>query len=157
MSTPIQVILYKSLRGKGKPGDIISVAKGFANVLIPKKLADFATKEKIDEMNKNKAKHEAEDLKNLQNAQELKGKLEGLKLDFFCKLKDGNNIYGSIQAREIEQKLHEYGFKISKSNIRIARPIKALGVYDVNLELYGDVAITISANVRSITVQSGLK
>ena len=49
-------------------------------------------------------------------------------------------LYGSIGAVEISRALQEEGFEIDKSYIRLEEPIKALGIYEVPIELHPEVS-----------------
>ena len=60
----MKVILQKDVKGKGKKGQMIDVAEGYArNFLLPQKLAVLATTDAVNTMNlqaKAKAKADAE-------------------------------------------------------------------------------------------------
>lgn len=77
----MKVILQQDVRGKGKKGQMIEVAEGYArNFLLPKNLAVLATADAMNTMKlqaKAKAKADAEAKA---AAQELAGKLKGLSL-----------------------------------------------------------------------------
>ena len=74
----MKVILQQDVRGKGKKGQMIEVAEGYArNFLLPKNLAVLATADAMNTMKlqaKAKAKADAEAKA---AAQELAGKLKG--------------------------------------------------------------------------------
>lgn len=148
-SNKINIVLYKSLRKKGKPGDIVAVSAGFANnKLIPTGAADFATKANIAALAVKRSELERVDREETAKAQKLKESLADLRLVFFCKVRDNDNIYGSIQARELEQELAKQGYDIKKSSIKLTKALKTLGLYDVELELYGDIGTTIKAELK---------
>ena len=52
-------------------------------------------------------------------------------------LEENEKLFGSVTSRDIESALGEEGITIDRRRIIIAEPIKALGVYTVQLKLYG--------------------
>src|SRR5271169_4214461 len=80
---PVEVILKTKIEGLGSEADIVSVKPGYArNFLIPKDFAapaTLATKRQIEELKRKRAEREAAEMN---EAQELAGKLGKLKLVF---------------------------------------------------------------------------
>ena len=75
----MKVILLEELPGRGGEGDVIDVARGYANnYLLPKGIAILATKgnlKQLEQRRKNIAKREEV---RIANAEELKAKLEAV-------------------------------------------------------------------------------
>jgi len=131
-SKKVEILLYKSLRGYGVPGDKVLVAPGFArNRLIPAGYADYATAANLKKLEAQKVELSKLDAENVAAAKVMKEKINGVKLNFFCKVRENTNIYGSIQSRDIVIALKEQGFDIAKSQIVLSHPLKVLGEYDV--------------------------
>ena len=90
----MKVILQQDVRGKGKKGQMIEVAEGYArNFLLPKNLAVLATADAMNTMKmqaKAKAKADAEAKA---AAQELAGKLKGCQVKIAAK---ANYVYNLI-------------------------------------------------------------
>ena len=64
------VILKRDVKGTGKAGDIVKVSDGYArNMLLPKGLAEEATKNNVHSLEKAKAKREEEEAEAKANAQ----------------------------------------------------------------------------------------
>lgn len=149
-SKKVDVLLFKSLRGYGVPGDKVSVAPGFArNKLIPTGYADYATVANLKKLEEMRAELATKDAEYIKTAKEIQANLHGVALEFFCKVRENQNIYGSIQSRDIMEALKEKGFKIEKSQIILAHPLKVLGESDVKIELYGDVEATVHVVLKS--------
>ena len=113
----MKVILQQDVRGKGKKGQMIEVAEGYArNFLLPKNLAVLATADAMNTMKlqaKAKAKADAEAKA---AAQELAGKLKGCQVkivlaepiktfgSFEVKAKLGFEITGTVYVLVCEEK-----------------------------------------------------
>ena len=79
----MQVILREDIEKIGLRGEVVDVAPGFArNYLLPRKLAEPASRGRVAELEKlaaNRSRHEAQ---NFEQAQELTQKLEGAEVRF---------------------------------------------------------------------------
>ena len=50
-----------------------------------------------------------------------------------------DQLYGSVTAVDIQEALKEQGFDVERKNIRLAEPLKALGVFEVPIHLFQDI------------------
>ncbi len=132
----MKVILLQDVEDLGKKFDVKEVKNGYArNFLIPQGLAKLATKESmksIDELKKIEAEKAEE---NLKEYQEMASRLDGLEIIIPVKVGEEGQLFESINAQKISEKLKEMGFDIKKSQIDLKDPIKALGDYQVKLSL----------------------
>ena len=72
------------------------------------------------------------------DAEELAGRLSGVVVNVKRKVSEGDVLYGSVTAADIAEVLAEEGFEISKDQIDLDHPIKALGGHEIALNLpYG--------------------
>ena len=146
----MKVILLQDVKGTGKKDDIIEVSDGYArNCLFKKKLAVEATSTQINAItNKKKAEtyHKQEEIKAwMAVASELCGK------EVTCSVKCGENgkVFGSINSKEIAEKLVEMGYDVDKKKILLKDPLKNVGVYDVEIKFLPDVTTKIKVKVIS--------
>ncbi|MDB5713271.1 MAG: ribosomal protein, partial [Sphingomonadales bacterium] len=56
-------------------------------------------------------------------------------------------LYGSVAVRDIVEALEAEGHKVGKNQVILDKPIKAIGVYDVRVQLHPEVAVTVKVNV----------
>ena len=134
----MQVIFIKDLKGQGKKGEIKEVKDGYAtNFLIKNKYAVKKTEENLHVLEINKKHEEEQDLKNRNEANNLKEKLEKLVLKFQVKTGVQDKVFGSISVKQIKEKLNEYN--IDKNMINIISPISSLGFHEVEIVLYKDI------------------
>jgi len=132
----MKVILLKDVRGVGQHGEIKNVADGYAiNKLLPFKLAEPATEEKMRQYEKNKAAHEAEAVK-LEEQQSNKIKsLHGKKVTISAKATEKGGLFKAIAEKDIAKAiLAQLSLEIPLESIGIQEPIKTVGEHVVQLQ-----------------------
>lgn len=136
----MEVVLKKDYQSLGKAMDIVSVKDGFArNYLIPQGIAVIATegnKKQVAEMKRVSEKREEQQLT---EARDLAKKIEQTPCTIPVKVGEEEKIYGSVSAQDISEFLKKEGFGVEKRQIVLEEPIKQLGVYSVDINLYRDV------------------
>jgi len=147
---PVEVILKTKIEGLGSEADIVSVKPGYArNFLIPKDFAapaTNATKRQVEELKRKRAEREATEMN---DAQELAGKLGKLKLVFILESGEGQEkSFGAVTNQDIALKLKDAGHDIDRKKIDLARPIKDLGEHEVTVKLGADVQATLTITVN---------
>ena len=134
----MKVILQEDVKGKGRRGDLVNVADGYArNFLLPKKLAVQATPENLTVMKQ----QEKSRLKKLEadkaKANEITAKLEEVLVKISARGgEDGGKLFGSITSKEIsEELLNQHGIEIEKNKIIQDEPIKSFGSHEIKCKL----------------------
>jgi large subunit ribosomal protein L9 len=137
----VKVLIIKKVGKLSEEGSVVEVRDGFArNFLIPKGFAMAATKEnyqRLEELKKDKEKLEKREKKVFEV---LKEKLEKLSsLTITAKVKDEEEIFGSVGEPQILKALNDEGIELEKGKILIEEPLKKLGVYNVKVNLHPEV------------------
>ena len=136
----MEVILKQDVEKLGKLGDVVKVKDGFAhNFLIPKGLAVPVTSSSLKRLEQEKQHKNVAQEKLKKEALQLKEKLAGLSLTIAALVQEDEQLYGSIASHDIAQALKEEGLEIDKNIILLAEPIKALGIYEVDVKLHPEV------------------
>jgi large subunit ribosomal protein L9 len=145
----MQIILMEKVHNLGALGDIVKVKDGFArNFLIPQGKARRATEAAIEEFKNRRADLEAEQNKQLAQAQEQATKLEGLMVQITQKAGVDGRLFGSVTNYDIAEALKAQGHDVSKSMVRLPQgPLKQVGDVQVTLDLHADVTATITVSV----------
>ena len=141
----MKVILKADVKGKGKKGQMIEVAEGYArNFLLPKGLAALATADAINTMRlQEKAKAKA-DSEAKAAATELAEKLKGLQVKVPSKGGEGGKLFGAVTGREISAALKEqHGLDIDSKKLVLDEPIKSFGSYQVKAKLGFEISGTV--------------
>ncbi len=141
----MKVILKADVRGKGKKGQMIEVAEGYArNFLMPKGLAVLATADAVNTMRlQEKAKAKA-DAEAKAAAAEIAEKLKGLQVKVVSKGGEGGKLFGAVTGREISAALKEqHGVDIDSKKLVLDEPIKSFGSYQVKAKLGFEISGTV--------------
>lgn len=130
----MKVILLKDVDNLGKKDEVKEVKAGYArNFLFPKGLAKPATKKALEELEKMKelAAQKAEE--ELKEIQKIATSIDGLEITIPVKTGDKGQLFESITATKVAERLKEEGFNIKKSQINLSKPIKELGEFPVKI------------------------
>ena len=141
----IKIILTQDIKGKGKKGQMIEAAEGYArNFLIPKGLAVLATADAVNTMNlRDKAKAKA-DAEAKAAALEITEKLKNCQVKVAAKGGEGGKLFGAVTGKEISAALKEqYGMDIDPKKLVLAEPIKSFGSYEVKAKLGFEISGTV--------------
>jgi large subunit ribosomal protein L9 len=131
----MKVILLEDVEKIGKKFEVKEVKDGYArNFLIPKGLAKPATKEALIWLETQKDIEEKKAEKSLKEIQEIASSIDDQEVVIQVKVGDQDQIFESIGAQKISEKLKEAGFDIKKSQIELAEPIKELGEFPVKIK-----------------------
>ena len=141
----MKVILKQDVKGKGKKGQMIEAAEGYArNFLIPKGLAVVATADAVNTMNlqaKAKAKADAEAKA---EALAIAEKLKSCQVKLAAKGGEGGKLFGAITGKEISAALQEqFALAIDGKKLVLDQPIKSFGSFEVKAKLGYEVSGTI--------------
>lgn len=140
----MEIILKANVPNLGKMLDVVKVKDGYArNYLFPKKLAIRATAAAKQEIERNRAAMEALFQKELAAAGDVAAKLSQLTLNMTRRVIEDERLYGSVTAADIAEAITLQGVKVSRSQVELAEPIKQLGVYSVNVNVFGDVTAAV--------------
>ena len=141
----MKIILKQDIRGKGKKGQMIEAAEGYArNYLIPRGLAVEATADAVNTMKlqaKAKAKADAEAKA---EALAIAEKLKSWHVKIAAKGGEGGKLFGAITGKEIAAALAEqFSLTIDGKKLVLEQPIKSFGSYEVKAKLGYEVSGTV--------------
>lgn len=133
----MKVLLIKDVKSLGKAGEIKDVKQGYGqNFLIAKGFAKLATPEVIDQWEEEKKNEEARVKAEIENLGGIKKQLESLSVKVSKKVGANGALFGAITKDEIADALQqEHNIEIDKKSIEIEHPLKATGIYDVDVKL----------------------
>ena len=140
----MKVILKDDIEKLGAAGDIVEVASGYGrNYLIPKNLAVPATPGNLKSIDVIKTQKTFRERKRKREAEKIKDKLEKLSLTAEVHTGEEDKVFGSVTAAAIAKLLSEQGFEIDRRKILLDEPLKALGVYTIEIKLATDVVAAV--------------
>ena len=145
----MQIILLESLTKLGKAGEIVSVKDGFAkNYLIPQKKAIVANKKNKLDLESKMSHISENNQKKVEEAENLKSKIEGKAIKIDMEANDDGRLYGAITQKFIvEQIKQSLSVELHAESI-ILNPIKSIGDYEVKLRLYDEIKTSIRLEIN---------
>ena len=144
----MRVILLEDVKKQGKKGDVLTVKDGYGTYLINNNLAVKETKGSINILNNQKQEAAKLEEKQIKEANEIKKKLEQMKLVFKVKTGKDDQVFGSISSKQIASSLEEKGIKIDKKKIIIDVPINSLGTTNVKINLHKKIEATLKIELQ---------
>jgi large subunit ribosomal protein L9 len=145
----MNVILLERLNNLGDLGDEVSVKPGFArNYLIPQQKAVQANAANREVFEGRRAELEAAANELLTAAQARAEKLQDQIVTIMMKSGEEGRLYGSVGTQNIADALVADSFEVERSEVRMPEGvIRALGEYDIALQLHSDVTVNIKVAV----------
>jgi large subunit ribosomal protein L9 len=144
----IQLILREDVSNLGEAGDLISVKAGYArNYLIPKGMANLATKGKVKEIEHHKRVVAERVSKLRKDGMHERDRLQAVVLTIEMQAGEEGKLFGSVKSANIAELLSEKGYSIDRRKIELEHPIKEIGEHKVKIQLYRDVVALVQVNV----------
>ena len=154
----MEVILLERVEKLGQIGDVVTVKNGFArNYLLPNKKALRANEANKKVFEANRAKIESDNASRRSDAEKASKGVEGKTVQLIRQASNTGQLYGSVSARDIVDALEAEGAKATKSQIVMARPIKAIGMHEVKVALHPEVSVTVKVNVARSPEEADLQ
>ncbi len=144
----MQVILLERIEKLGQMGDVVTVKNGFGrNYLVPHGKALRATKTNRAEFERRRVQLEAQNLERKEEATAAAAKIAGRRVVVIRQAGEGGQLYGSVNARDIAAAFGEAGVTFSRQQVRLASPLKTLGIHQVRVALHPEVDVTVEVNI----------
>lgn len=145
----MKVILLENIEKLGKKYEVVEVTDGYArNFLLPQKKGQLATKGNLKNLEKIKEGEEKKKKKEKKEVEELISKLEGKEFTIKTKAGEKDQLYESITAKKIANKLQEEGYDIEEKNIVLDKPIKNLTEKEIEISFDYDLTTNININIK---------
>ena len=144
----MEVILLERVEKLGAIGDVVTVKNGFArNFLLPRKKALRSNAANLKIFEANKAKIVADNDAKRSEAETAAKTVEGTAVTLIRQASNTGQLYGSVAVRDTVEALEGEGKHVTRQQVVLDKPIKAIGVYDVKVALHAEVSVTIKVNV----------
>jgi large subunit ribosomal protein L9 len=148
----MDAILLQDINGLGDAGTVVSVARGYMrNYLQPRGLAAVATPARIAEVQRNEEKRKAADVRARAQAVEQADLLGRTILTLKAKAGEDGRLFGSITSGDVADAIKEArGIAIDRRRITVDPPIRAVGTYNVPIELAHDLVAEVKTIVSPL-------
>ncbi len=147
-----QAILLKDVEDLGAAGEAIDVSPGYLrNYLLPRKLAQPATKGALEEAERRREAAERAAAEAAERAAETAALLSKTVLTIQHRAGEDGKLFGSVTAKEIADAIADArGLRIERKRISLPEPIRSLGTYMVEIELPSGA----TARVKTIVAEA---
>ena len=144
-----EAILLQDVETLGERGTVIDVSKGYLrNYLVPRKLAQPATRGAIEAIRQRQEAAERAERNAVEKAEENVSLLNRTVLTVPQQAGADGRLFGSVTAQDIAGAIKEArGLKIDRRNVHLPEPIKNVGTYMVVVEVVENVTATVKTMV----------
>ena len=144
----MQVILLERVGRLGAMGETVKVKDGYArNFLLPNQKALRATAANKAKFETQRAVLEAKNAATKELAVNEAKQLEGKVFVVIRQAGESGQLYGSVTARDIGDAAAAQGATVDKNHIHIQKPIKVVGMHEVQVTLHPEVVVAVTVNV----------
>jgi large subunit ribosomal protein L9 len=134
---PMRVILLQEVPHLGKPGDINTVADGYArNYLLPRQMVEPATPRALANLEHRVATEVARQQQMRAELAALAERLQATTLTFAVRVGTQNRLYGSVTNQNIVEALREQeGIVLDRRSVVLNDPLRQIGEFKVPVRL----------------------
>ncbi|HET8592824.1 MAG TPA: 50S ribosomal protein L9 [Solirubrobacterales bacterium] len=146
-----EAILLKDVEDLGERGDAVDVSPGYLrNYLVPRKLAQPATKGALEEAQRRRAAAERAEREAAERAGETAALISKTVLTIHHRAGEDGKLFGSVTSKEIAESIREArNLRIDRRKIKLDQPIHETGTYMVEIE----VSAGVTASVKTIVAE----
>ena len=144
-----EAILLKDVDELGEQGTVVDVSKGYLrNFLIPRKLAQPATKGAINAAQSRAAAEERAAQEAISRASESAELLNKTVLTITQQAGEDGRLFGSVTTQDIADAIRDArGIRVDRRKIHLEEPIRHTGTYMVVVEIADEVTATVKTMV----------
>jgi large subunit ribosomal protein L9 len=144
-----QAILLQDVESLGERGTVVDVSAGYLrNYLLPRKLAEPATKGSIEAAARRQERAEQAQQEAEERARESSALLGRTVLTIPQQAGDDGRLFGSVTTQDIADAIRDArGIRVDRRKIHLEEPIRHVGTYMVVVEVADDVMATVKTMV----------
>ena len=145
----MEIILLERVKYLGEMGAIVSVKPGYArNFLIPSQKALRATTDNKQLFLAHKAQLEVESAAKLEEAQGIYAIIDKNFITVIRQAGEDGKLFGSVSAKDISDNASKvFSQSLNHSSVVLTKPVKYIGIHEVNIALHPDLHAMIYVNV----------
>ena len=150
MST-MKLILTQEVTGLGSSGDTVEVKGGYGrNYLLPRGLAMIATRGAEKQVASLRRARAARDVRTLEEAQAIAGRLSGLTVTLPARSGDGGRLFGRITTADVAAAVTAAGGpELDRRRIELPNSIKTVGTHTVTVRVHPEVSVPVTLDVTA--------
>jgi large subunit ribosomal protein L9 len=147
----MKLILTQEVTGLGGPGDVVEVKDGYGrNFLVPRGLGIRWTRGGEKQIEAIRRGRDVREVRDLGQANEIKGRLEGLDVKLPVRAGGAGRLFGSVTVADVVAAVRAAGGpEIDKRRVELGSPIKTLGTHVVTVRVHPEVSAKVAVDVVS--------
>ena len=155
----MKIILLEKIEKLGQLGDVVNVKNGYArNFLLPKAKALRATDDNLKYFESKSVEIRKKNDKEMASAAKLSESINNKTFVVIRQAGENGQLFGSVTTRDIANMLSDDGVpEITRNQVSLVEPIKALGIVDVRIDLHPEVSVIIKLNIARTTEEADLQ
>ncbi len=145
----MKIILTNEVSGLGAAGDVVEVKDGYArNYLVPRGFALRWTKGGEKDVEQIRRARRIREIHTLEQANEVKGQLENVKVKLSTRAGDTGRLFGSVTPADVASAIQAAGGPaVDKRRVALVSPIKTVGAHQVTVNLHAEVSVRLDVEV----------
>ncbi|HVS29451.1 MAG TPA: 50S ribosomal protein L9 [Solirubrobacteraceae bacterium] len=142
-------ILLEDVESLGGKGDIVDVSPGYLrNYLLPRKLAQSATRASLEAARQRRESAERAQREAAERAQQNAALLTKTVLTIFQQAGEDGRLFGSVTSQDVADAIREArGIRVDRRRIQLPEPIRSVGTHMVTVEVSDGVTVDIKTMV----------
>ena len=147
----MKLILTREVNGLGQPGDVVTVADGYArNFLLPNGNAIAWSQGGEKQIQGIRRARTAREIRDLDHAKQIKSSLEASDITVKVKVGSEGRLFGSVTDKDVAASIKAaVGVDVDRHRIKIDKHIKLVGKYVAKVSLQGSVVANVTVDVVS--------
>jgi large subunit ribosomal protein L9 len=139
----MEVLLKESVEHLGELGDLVRVKPGYArNFLIPQGKATLVHRKNRKSIEREIQKYQSIEQKRIEKLKSFAAEIEKAGCTVAVQADENDKLYGSVTPEDIAKALKLGGFDVVPKMIKTPKPIRAIGVFEAEVNLGSDVVAT---------------
>jgi len=145
----MKLILTREVNGLGQPGDVVTVADGYArNFLLPNGKAIAWSQGGEKQIQGIRRARTAREIRDLDHAKQIKSSLEANEITVKVKVGSEGRLFGSVTDKDVAASIKAaVGVDVDRHRIKMDKHIKLVGKYVAKVSLQGSVVAEVTVDV----------
>lgn len=145
----MKLILTSDVNELGQRGDVVDVADGYArNYLLPRSFAVKATPGAVERAEAVREARIEADRKAKEEAETIATQLVGSRVVIAAQAGDEGQLYGSVGVADVVEGIKRFtGIELTKNQVELANPIKAIGLHEIQIKAHPEVEFPLTLDV----------
>ena len=145
----MKLILTREVNGLGQPGDVVTVADGYArNFLLPNGNAIAWSQGGEKQIQGIRRARTAREIRDLDHAKQIKSSLEANDITVKVKVGSEGRLFGSVTDKDVAASIKAaVGVDVDRHRIKMDKHIKLVSKYVAKVSLQGSVVAEVTVDV----------